>query len=266
MIGVSEEWLPVLNWDGIYEISSFGNVRSLTRTFINRVGKECVVYGKSKVVSIDRYGYCTFKINKKGKQKMLKVHREVLKAFSYLSTYNEMQVNHINGKKADNRLSNLEWTTQKKNCNHYWNVLAPKYERSCVPDKVLLQIISHFLKGEQVCDIATRYSISIHIVKSVLANTSSRPLLKKHKLLPKIKQELRMRRKPMVKNWIYKNIDKLRGFYRSGIKVVELATVLKIPKSRISSAFTFIGSKYPQDIKIRQREIRIRRYIQRSTK
>jgi hypothetical protein len=66
---------------------------------------------------IDRCGYAYVTLFKDGVRKYPKVHRLVLSAFSGGSA-DPLQVNHINGNKADNQLQNLEWVTASRNRKH----------------------------------------------------------------------------------------------------------------------------------------------------
>lgn len=79
------------------------------------------VYGKrGKILkgSIDRCGYKEVCLSLKGTQKNVLVHRLILKAFSPCENMDNLDVNHINGNKLDNRLTNLEWCTRSENVKH----------------------------------------------------------------------------------------------------------------------------------------------------
>lgn len=112
-----EVWRDINGYEGYYQVSSEGRVKSLERTYIDKIGrkryvKECIL----KPV-IDRYGYLLVNLYAGGKQKMHKVHRLVCQAF-HDNPENKLDVNHINENKTDNRACNLEWCTRKENCNH----------------------------------------------------------------------------------------------------------------------------------------------------
>lgn len=97
-------WRPVNGYEGLYEISDFGNVKSIR---------------KKKILHshIDRYGYKRVILCKKNGQKNFLVHRLVATAF--IENKNSLpQVNHKNENKKDNRASNLEWCSAEYNSNY----------------------------------------------------------------------------------------------------------------------------------------------------
>lgn len=104
---LNEKWKPVVGFEGKYEVSDLGNVRSINylRT------------GKTKILSpgINR-GYLHVVLWKDGKGKHYYVHNLVVTVFKGPIPPG-MQVNHINEDKTDNRLSNLEVVTHKENLN-----------------------------------------------------------------------------------------------------------------------------------------------------
>ena len=111
-----EIWKNIKGYEGLYQVSNMGRVKSLERKVRHwrggeRIQKERIL----KPVVTD--GYLRVGLSVDGKLKMLRVHRLVCEAF-HENPDNKPQVNHINEDKVDNRACNLEWCTCKQNVNH----------------------------------------------------------------------------------------------------------------------------------------------------
>ena len=125
---MQEIWLPINGFDGFYEVSSFGVVRSVGRFVKQSNGRSLrTVLGCVKTPNIDKSGYHSVHLYKEGKLKKFYIHRLVASAF-LKNLMNLPQVNHKNGIKSENCVSNLEWCTPSENCSH---AIANKlYERA----------------------------------------------------------------------------------------------------------------------------------------
>jgi NUMOD4 motif/HNH endonuclease len=103
---VEERWLPIAKYEGLYEVSDLGRVRSLARTTT-----------KGGIRSpIKRGEYLLVKLFKNGKGIFNSIQRLVLQAF--LPIDEEKFADHINHIRYDNRLENLRWATRNEN-NRY---------------------------------------------------------------------------------------------------------------------------------------------------
>ena len=108
-----EIFKDVIGYEGLYQVSNFGNVISLERFKTN--GQK--VPFKYKSQNDDGQGYRIVNLWKNNKGKTLYAHRLVLESFIG-NIPKDMQVNHINGIKQDNTLENLEIVTRSENIKH----------------------------------------------------------------------------------------------------------------------------------------------------
>ena len=113
----NEEWRDVVGYEGLYQVSDQGRVKSLERKFPIWHGGERIQKERILKPSIDRYGYLKVNLYAGGKRKTSTVHRLVCQAF-HENPDNKPEVNHINENKTDNRACNLVWCTRKQNINH----------------------------------------------------------------------------------------------------------------------------------------------------
>lgn len=115
-----EEWRDVKGWEGLYQVSSMGRVRSIDRMVAHRDGKKQFYKGAPKKLRLHKTGYILVFLHrggKKGENKMYRVHRLVAEAF-VPNPEGKKVVNHKNFNRTDNRAINLEWCTTKENIIH----------------------------------------------------------------------------------------------------------------------------------------------------
>lgn len=110
---MNEIWKDVIDYEGIYQVSNQGNVKSLNR--IDASGNRRT--GIQLKLMYDSDGYHLVKLCKYGIIKTAKVHRIVAGAF-ISNPKNLETVNHKNEIKDDNRVENLEWLSAKDNSNY----------------------------------------------------------------------------------------------------------------------------------------------------
>lgn len=125
-----EIWHPIPGYDGFYEASSYGRIRSLKReidTFHNLTKKmiKKTISPRIMKVSVVSSGYQALRLSKNGEKTMFLVHIVVLSSFIQKPSI-EHQCNHKDGDKKNNCLTNLEWVTCSENVQHAFKVLGRK--------------------------------------------------------------------------------------------------------------------------------------------
>ena len=112
----NEIWKDISNYEGLYQVSNLGNIRSLDR-YTNGRNSKRLIKGKILKAFKDKDGYMNVNLYKNAKIKQFKVSRLVAEAF-IPNPNNLPQVNHKNEIKSDNCVDNLEWMTLIDNCNY----------------------------------------------------------------------------------------------------------------------------------------------------
>lgn len=110
-----EIWKDIIGYEGLYQISNFGNVKSLERKVNNKHGtlsfkKECVLK-----LGFDKDGYHIIGLLKDRIRKTYKVHFLVCEAFLNKSKKANCIIDHKNNIKKDNKVSNLQYISTRKN-------------------------------------------------------------------------------------------------------------------------------------------------------
>lgn len=114
--GLIECWKDIQGYEGAYQVSSFGRVKSMARY---RYGRDsCLVPMQEKIMSLktNKQGYQVIGLHSVSK-KFFSVHRLVASAFIPNSD-NKETVNHIDGVKKNNNVNNLEWSTHTEQMKH----------------------------------------------------------------------------------------------------------------------------------------------------
>lgn len=142
-----EVWKPISGWEGIYEISNYGRVKSLER--MTSTGNRGVPERIRKPNIMKGYHCVTLRYDRK--VKVYRIHRLVIEAFGEAQPTIEHQVNHIDGDKSNNCIWNLEWVTPKENTDHAFNTgLRPRKDRPETLQKKHEAMIRRYQRPEEI--------------------------------------------------------------------------------------------------------------------
>ena len=166
---MKEEWRAVVGFEGKYEVSSLGCVRSLDR---EKIGKNGSLYRISGRVLRTKhkcsYANCTLRAGKKGRVTK-NVATLVLEAFSGKRPAGFV-CRHMDGNSHNDRADNLEWGTYKQNSldmHRHGTMKSAKLS----PDDVF-KINDMLCDGTRVCDIAKLFNVGVATIYRVGVNTT----------------------------------------------------------------------------------------------
>lgn len=126
-----EIWKDVKDYEGLYEVSNLGNVRSLDRIVTRSDGRKCLWKGSILKGIKVRNGYLRISLSKSSKEKQVLIHRLVAQAF--IPNPNNLPViNHKDEDKTNNHVENLEWCTRLYN-NCYGTAIQRRVKKISMP-------------------------------------------------------------------------------------------------------------------------------------
>lgn len=170
---MTEQWKPVKGFEGKYIVSNFGNVMSIPRTYINKLGREYTIDGFTLVKHDGTNGYERVWLGDSVKKS---VHRLVAEVF-VPNPYGYTEVNHKDGNKKNNRASNLEWVTHKENIEHALETgLIADCAKKATPD-IVRAIRAEYIPNDRkhsTTAIAKKYGLSAGYVWKIVSGDKRR--------------------------------------------------------------------------------------------
>ena len=161
---MKEEWREIKGYEGYYEVSNIGNIRSIER-YVNSKNKS-IAFKKAKSIKSSKRGdYISVKLSRENEEKTFSVHRLVALMF-IPNPENKLEVNHIDGNKLNNFFSNLEWCTRSENEIHsYKNGLqsgrkGSKHHFTNLKEDDIIQMFLDLNKGLTRKEISIKYGLS----------------------------------------------------------------------------------------------------------
>lgn len=161
-------WRDIEGFEGYYQVSSTGQVRSVDRVVIDKRQGPRIVKGQLLKPGKSKKGYPVVALNKNRKRRTATVHRLVAKAFAY-NPERKPHVNHESGIKIDNGIWNLSWVTRSENMRH-------AFEMGLCVGKTLTddqadRVRSEYVPGSKHANqyiLAEKYGVSQATIKAVV--------------------------------------------------------------------------------------------------
>ena len=119
---MKEIWKDVPKFEGYYQVSNLGNVRSVERTIKYKDGRTYNYPSKHLKQRKDTNGYLQVGFNVNGNKSNHRTHRLVAETFLVKPKIDLISVNHIDGIKVNNQLDNLEWVTYSENTQKVYDL------------------------------------------------------------------------------------------------------------------------------------------------
>lgn len=165
----TEEWRDIPGYEGRYQVTVFGSVRSLARR--NSRGRK--VYARLLSVTLNKDGYLIVHLSKDGQRKGWGVHRLVMLAFVG-ERPGDLQVNHKDCNKLNNHVSNLEYCTLQENTRHARlhglipNCIGERNGRSKLDDERVRIVRRLAREGMTTTEIAKELNVSRYPIYGIL--------------------------------------------------------------------------------------------------
>jgi hypothetical protein len=155
----TEEWRDIAGFEGVYQVSDLGRVRSLPHTIAHSVypGRTRVSPGRVLRQHCGDRGYCAVAFNVNGKNKRYEVHRLVGEAFIG-SLPAGHHTHHINGDPSDNRLINL--TYYSSSYHHHIHNRGVNAHRNVLTEQQVIEIRRRLANGESQVALGKEYGVA----------------------------------------------------------------------------------------------------------
>jgi hypothetical protein len=182
---ICEQWLSCPNYEDSYEVSSLGRVRSIDRVSGSRPG---ITKGKILTQTANRKKYLEVRLFKNSKCIPKIVHRLVAKAF-IANSHNLKQVNHIDGDKSNNIVTNLEWITNSENQKHAYKLglqpsrIGENNSNTKITDKDVTLLKQLYNSGMSIVEVSSSININVSIIRQIIYGrtwkSNTAPILKR---------------------------------------------------------------------------------------
>lgn len=184
-----EIWKDIQGYEGLYQVSNLGRIKSLKK---EKILKPSVQYiNKHK-----NYKRLKVSLTKNHIKKDFMVHQLVARAFIH-NPNNYNLINHIDGNTLNNYVSNLEWCAQKYNVQHS---ISRQLKKPIIPCNQIPIICKKYQNGKSGTQLAMEYNVSKTTIYRILK-----------------KANIRIKNSAETRNKYYLNLNDLLNDFKSGL-------------------------------------------------
>ncbi|MGB5637215.1 MAG: NUMOD4 domain-containing protein [Waterburya sp.] len=158
-----EVFVDIRGYEGYYQVSNYGNVKSLDRVIKEKTGKTQTLKSRILKPRTNPSGYYYVGLRKNGTRATFAIHQLLAQAF-IPNPNNKKTVNHIDGNKLNNSVSNLEWTTYSENLEHAYKT---GLRRAVKPSEVASKNYKRKLAEQQVREIKLLIAVKSLTLKQI---------------------------------------------------------------------------------------------------
>lgn len=167
------EWRDVIGYEGVYQVSSTGLVRSLERVIEDRMASGDMrlrrVKGRTLSPGRDSHGYLQVQLYRdRDGGKMHLVHRLVAASF-VANPQAKPQINHLDGNPLNNRVENLEWSTSSENNLHATRILGRIRGHTIMTRESVEELRRLYDQGASQNDLAEQFGIKPSTVSNIVS-------------------------------------------------------------------------------------------------
>lgn len=163
------KWIP--KFEGLYKVSNLGNVKSVDRIVVYRVGSPRHLKGVPIKTHRNKSGHLTCKLSKKAKTRTYLIHYLVMLAFVGERPPGK-EIRHLNGKPDYNKLYNLKYGTRLENVEdsirHGTKVKGERVGSAKLTNKQAAQIRRRYEAGELAIEIVKDYDVKLRAIHCVI--------------------------------------------------------------------------------------------------
>jgi hypothetical protein len=161
-----EKWLQIKGFEGFYEISNLGRVKT-TRRYVKNKQSERVVPERILKPTLNEKGYLRVRLSVDNIKTTKRVHRLVAEHF-IPPIVNKPEVNHIDSNKENNRVENLEWIDRKENVKHYRNSKNYKSYNQRISNEDREIIRQKFKSGIPQKVLSDEYGVRVDTISKII--------------------------------------------------------------------------------------------------